>query len=265
MGKKNETTTPAVAAESLTLSPKLQAVLESLSAEERADILAMEPEAQVDALEMIASLENSENVATDVEFVAAKPERDDILILTAGGPGLRAGKKIRAFLMGTVHVFAKEMKENWKEYKGRTQTFFYNSYFKFKDINGKEFGIWSSPTLRILEKIPTHASTPSLVAQNPMVEIKYVGLVEGKEVLKQVYGIELTKGNKAHVFQVNVASGVRYNAYVKGCVNSLNSPFPIESDETAGTVSREEATRANYEKLMALQNGGDAISGLLAQ
>jgi hypothetical protein len=45
----------------------------------------------------------------------------------------------------------------------------------------------------------------------------------------------------------------------------LNSPFPIESDETAGTVSREEATRANYEKLMALQNGGDAISGLLAQ
>lgn len=246
------------------LDQRLQAVFAALSAEEQAEISIMSMDEKVDALELIASLNASLTVGGDTAFKDAKPEQDNAVILSPGGMGLRAGTKFRAYLLGTVHIFSKDIKENWKEFKGKTQTFFYNSNYKFRDMNGKEFGIWSSPTLRILEKIPTHASLPSIVKADPLVEIHYVGKVEGKEVLKQQYGIELTKGNAAHVFTVKVAEGVTYNPYIKGCVNSLNSPTPVEND-SATPVSREEATRANYERLMALQSGGNDVAGLLAQ
>ena len=270
MGKKGQTEsveTTAADVAAMALEPRLQAVLASLTAEERTGILALSSEEQIEQLEMIASIEASATMGGDVAFVSAKPTQENILILTAGGPGLRAGTTIRGYLMGIVHVFAKEMKENWKEFKGKKQVFFYNSYFKFKDANGKEFGIWNSPALRNLEKIPTHAATPALVGKNPLVEIKYVGKIEGKEVLKQQYGLELTKGNAAHVFIPKVEDGVRFNAYVKGAVNSLNSPVPVESEEEAGTVTREDATRSNYERLMQLQaqaEGGSSVAGLLS-
>jgi len=261
MAKENKTTTTEVVAG---LDQKLQAIFNGLSASEQAEIAIMNMEEKVQSLELIASLAASATIGGDMGFKDAKPEQDSTVILSPGGIGLRPGTTFRAYLLGTVHIFSKDMKENWKEFKGKNQTFFYNSNYKFADMNGKEFGIWSSPTLRILEKIPTHASLPSIVKANPLVEIHYVGKVEGKEVLKQQYGIELTKGNAAHVFTVKVADGVQYNPYIKGCVNSLNSPVPVESD-SANPVSREEATRANYERLMALQSGGSDVAGLLAQ
>lgn len=103
-----------------------------------------------------------------------------------------------------------------------------------------------------------------MVKADPMVEIAYEGKIEGKEHIKQKYGIELSKGNSIHIFNVKVADSVSYNPYIKGCLNSLNSPLPIESSSKDG-VSREEATRSNYEKLMALQAGGNDVAGLLAQ
>jgi hypothetical protein len=215
-------------------------------------------------LEIVADLAASANIAGDVAFKDARPEQINIPVLTAGGIGLRAGSKFRAYLLGTVHIFSKEIKENWKEFKGTTQTFYYNSYYKFRDVNGKEFGVWASPTLRILEKIPTHASLPGLVKNDPMVEVSYHGKIEGKERLKQEFGVELTKGNAAHVFNVKVAEGVVYNAYMKGCINSLNSPTPTESSKD-GSITREDATRANYERLMALQSGSSDVAGFLAQ
>jgi hypothetical protein len=260
MAKENKLTTEVVAG----LDQRLQTIFNGLSASEQAEIALMNMEEKVQSLELIASLAASASIGGDMAFKVAKPEQDSTVILSPGGIGLRAGTTFRAYLLGTVHIFSKDMKENWKEFKGKTQTFFYNSNYKFRDMNGKEFGIWSSPTLRILEKIPTHASLPSIVKADPLVEITYVGKIEGKEVLKQEYGIELTKGNAAHVFTVKVAEGVQYNPYIKGCVNSLNSPVPVESD-SASPVSREEATRANYERLMALQSGGNDVAGLLAQ
>lgn len=260
---KDKTTTVASDAVS-GLDQNLQAIFITLSVEEQAEISLMSMDEKIQALELLASLGASVTTASDVAFKEAKPEQDNTVILAPGGIGLRAGTKFRAYLLGTVHIFSKEMKENWKEFKGKNQTFFYNSNYKFRDMNGKEFGIWSSPTLRILEKLPTHASLPGMVKSDPLVEIHYLGKIEGKEVLKQEYGIELIKGNAAHVFKVKVAENVQYNPYIKGCVNSLNSPVPVESDSSA-PVSREEATRANYERLMALQSGGNDVAGFLAQ
>jgi hypothetical protein len=246
------------------LDQRLQAIFTALTAEEQAEVSIMSADDRVQALELISSLAASATIGGDMTFRDAKPEQDNTVILSPGGMGLRPGTTFRAYLLGTVHIFSKTIKENWKEFKGNTQTFYYNSNYKFRDMNGKEFGIWASPTLRILEKIPTHASLPSIVKADPLVEIHYVGKIEGKDLLKQEYGIELIKGNAAHVFKVKVADGVQYNPYIKGCVNSLNSPFPIESD-SGNPVSREEATRANYERLMALQANGNDVAGLLAQ
>lgn len=245
------------------LDERLQAVFAGLTKEEQAEIAVMGIEEKVEALELMASLASSVTAGGDIAFKDARPEKDNLQILTPGGIGLRAGTTFRAYLLGTVHVFSKDVKENWKEFKGKTQTFFYNSYYKFRDINGKEFGIWSSPTLRDLEKVPTHAALPSMVKADPMVQISYIGKVEGKEILKQEHGIELTKGNAAHVFKVKVAESVNYNPYIKGCINSLNSPTPVEND-SATPVSREDATRANYERLMALEDHWD-VAELLAQ
>ncbi len=263
--KQQDAGTPAIAAEVLSaLTPAQTAVLGTLSAEEVAELSAMTVQEVQENLDLLASLAASSASVSDVEFVNAKAEQENITILTAGGMGLRAGTKIRAYLLGTVHIFSKEVKENWKEFKTEKQLYFYNSYMKFRDINGKEFGIWGSPTLRILEKIPTHAATPSIVQADPMVEIGYVGKIEGKERLKQEFGIELQKGNSCHIFTVKAAAGVKVLNYTKGCVNSLNSPTPVESSSDS-SVSRDEATRNNYEKLMALQADGSGVAGLLAQ
>ena len=247
-----------------TLDAKYNALLADMTADERAEIEALSSEEQVAKLDFLLSLQSSAVVVAG-EFKDIKPVKENINILIAGGIGLKAGTKIRAQLMGTVHVFSKEFKENWKEFQGTNATYFYNSYYKLRGADGVEFGIWSSPTLRMLEKIPTHASLPTLVKNDPMVEITYVGKIEGRERLAKEFGIELRQGNSAHVFQTKVEASVKYDAYVKGCVNSLNSPTPVEKSSTE-TVSREEATRANYEKLMALQNNGaPTIAGALAQ
>jgi hypothetical protein len=266
MGKNKETATaPGLASEVVSaLTEGQKAILGSMDADGVAELSTMTIEEVQQTLDLIASLGSSANMAGDVEFVDAKPEREDIAILTAGSAALRAGTKIRAYLLGTVHIFSKSMKENWKEFKTEKQLYFYNSYYKFRDMNGKEFGIWASPTLRVLEKIPTHASTPALVAQDPLVEISYFGKIEGKERLKQEFGLELSKGNAAHVFTVRVPANVKVQNYIKGSINSLNSPVPVESSADT-SVSREEATRQNYEKLMALQGGDQGVAGILAQ
>lgn len=246
------------------LDAKYSAILADMSAEDRAELEVLTSDEQIAKLNFLLSIQASALVASDVEFKDIKPVKENINILMAGKAGLTAGTKIRAYLMGTVHIFSREFKENWKEFQGETGTFYYNSYIKFRGVDGLEFGIWGSPTLRLLEKVPTNAATPDLVKVDPMVEVTYVGKIEGRERLAKEFGIELRQGNSSHVFIVKVANGVKYDAYVKGCVNSLNAPFPIEKSAT-GTVTREEATRSNYEKLMAVQNNGGAISGLLAQ
>jgi len=270
MGKKQQDQqagTPALAAEVLAaLTPAQAAVLGSLSAEEVAELSTMTTEEVQGNLDILASLASSASAAGDVNFVDAKPEQQNLPLLVAGGMGLRAGTVITAYLLGTVHIFAKEQKENWKEFRTEKNLYYYNSYYKFRDLNGKEFGIWASPTLRILEKIPTNAATPSLVKADPMVRISYVGKIEGKERLKQEFNLEITKGNAAHVFQVKTADSVRFNSFIKGCINSLNAPTPHESSD-ATSVSKEEATRSNYERLMALEadRGQGDVAGLLAQ
>lgn len=260
---KDKTTTAATVVEGL--DARLQSVFAKLPEADQAEILKMDLESQIDALELFSSLAASVTVGNDITFKDAKPKQEKAIILSPGGVGCRPGTKFRVFLEGTVHINTADFKENWKEKMFKGKQYFYNCNYKFRDaVTGKEFGIWSSPSLRVLEKIPTHAATPHLVKADPMIELEYIGKIEGKEILSKEHGIELTKGNSSHVFKVRVADNVVYNAYKPGCVNSLNPIDPYEGN-TDGPVSRDDATRSNYERMMALQAGGNDVAGLLAQ
>jgi hypothetical protein len=247
------------------LDQRLISAFNSLSAEDKAELEIMSLEEKISALEFTASIIEANAAVKNVTFEDVESERENITILTPGGFGLRAGTTITAYLQGTYHVFAKTLKENWKEFvTAEGDMYYYNFYYRFRDANGKIFGIWGSPTLSILQKLPTNSSAPMLVGSDPLVSITYVGKVEGKEILKQEYGIELTKGNAAHVFVTQVAQGVVYDRYVKGCVNNLNPVSP--STKAKSSLSAFEASKLNYEKIMALQNGSTTdIAKVLAQ
>lgn len=247
------------------LDARLSAVFATLTPEEQKEFEAMSLEDRILELSMIADIsESSVSLLKGANLKAAKEENINLPILTAGGPGLRAGTKIAAFFMGVHHVFSKEVKENWKPFKGNKQMYYYNSYLKFKTRDGKEFGIWNSATLSILTKVLTHSSAPGIIAKDPLVAITYVGLVEGREVLERDYGIVLTTGNKAHVFTTDIEEGAQIMQYKKGVFCNLNAPTPIESDEDSAAITKEDATRSNYERLMALQSPENQVTQLLA-
>jgi hypothetical protein len=239
------------------VDPRYMAVLADYSDKEKEDFMKLSPEEKEAEVTFLLSLQASATAATDIVMADIQPEKSNIQILNAGGPGLRAGTKIKAFLHGTVFVHTKEFKENWTEIIGANGTKFYqNAYLLFSGIDGKEFGIWSGATLRDLEKVPTKSSDPT-ISKNPLVEINYLGKIEGKERLEAEFGIKLKTGNSCHVFKNKVEAGFKVDAYKKGCINPLNSSEPFEN-VSGVIVTREEATKANYERLMALQTNTQA-------
>lgn len=240
------------------LSAEQLAIFNGLSVEDQSDILELSEAADAIAMiEALGSMIASTAKLADVELVETKVE-DKFAILSAGGIGLRAGTTFRAALMGTHHIFVSDYRENWEEYVENDKTWFYNSHFKFKGVDdGKIFGVWNYGTLSDLKKMPTLSSKTGAV--DPIVEITYVGKVEGRDILKSKYNIELTRGNEAHVFIIKT-DGV-FDRYASGVVNNLNAPYPLASKKS--TLNKYEATRLNYEKIQAAQ--GQAISGLLAQ
>src|SRR5690606_29507833 len=99
---------------------------------------------------------------------------------------------------------------------------------QFKDLEGNIFRIWRSPMLSILEKVATHTVTPSNVGKDPLVTIEYHGKIEGADEVKRITGITLESGDSMHHFTVKLESDARVEKYIAGCINQLNSPYPIK-------------------------------------
>ena len=240
----------------LDLSSEQMAAFKGFAKEDQAEILGLKSASEaVSMIEALMSMAVSTSKLANVELHEAKSELENITIFSAGGPGFRAGTTFRAALLGTHHIYSTEYKENWEEYVEDDNTWYYNSIFKF-DADGKQFGIWNYGTLSDLRKIPTLASRTA--KSNPIVEVTYVGKVEGRDVLKSKYNIELTRGNEAHVFIIKTDAVI--NRYEPGTLNSLNAPFPVSSKKSG--LNKFEATRQNYERILAAQG---QVSGLLAQ
>lgn len=171
--------------------------------------------------------------------------------------GIEAGEgvilpknKIRGTFLGTVPMFSKTFKENWDEITENGQTVYMSTHYAFEDAKGNKFGVFGSSTLWKLQKIPTLATGKAFV--NPLVEVEYIGKVEGRETLEKEYGIKLTKGNSAHVFDVKTNAHV--DPTVKGCINYLRNPVPNFGAEK-NTISAIEVARQNWEKQQRLQQG----------
>jgi len=242
------------------LSTRTQAFIEGLDDDAQESFLSMSEAEQLDYIALADSLATVSMKGIDFEM--AKTENENMPILRVGLAPLVAGAKIVARLKGTRFIYSKEHKENWKKFKASNGDIFYtNSYSVFENINtGKEFGIWSYATLRILEKIPTKTvyGPDSKYKNDPVVEISYLGKIEGRDVLAKDHGIILTEGNAAHVFNVQVEKGVPVFQYEAGCLNPLNSPTPIVRN--GEKVDRVEATKSRFDKLAALN--GASVMGL---
>lgn len=160
---------------------------------------------------------------------------------------LYAGDEIGGEFLGTVPMFSTEPKENWGEEIVDGKKIWTNKHYAFKRADGTMFGLFATSTLWKLQKIATSATHQAI--KNPLVKVSYVGLVEGKEVLKEKYGIELTSGSKAHVCKLAHSKDARISEYTKGCVNLLRSPKPTFGEKS--NLSSFEQDVANFEKMQA--------------
>jgi hypothetical protein len=181
---------------------------------------------------------------------------DDYPILALGGDvpatgreenTAYAGDTIVGFLVGTVPMWSLEPKENWKEEKAEGRTYWTSVHYKFIGKDGKTFGLFSSSTLFNLQKIATSATDPVLT--NPLIGVKYIGKIEGKEILKEQHGIEITKGNSAHVCKILTGKDVKIDPFMAGCVNYTRNPLPNFGSKEK--LSKIEQAKANFAAIEA--------------
>lgn len=190
------------------------------------------------------------------EFTA-EVVNDDYPILAFGGNEnegaentIYAGQTIVGEFVGTVPMWSTEPKENWKEEEAEGRKYWTSLHYKFiNSKTGKAFGVFSSSTLFNLQKIVT-SSTDSAV-KNPTIGIKYLGKIEGKEVLKSQYGIELTKGTSAHVCKLLTPAGLVVDTYFSGCLNYTRNPLP--NFGTKVKLSKIEQAKKNFAAIEARQ------------
>lgn len=246
------------------LTPELQKIHKGLDEKDlKAFSRLRSDEEKVNYLQTIANL--SKIVADDADlFVDAEEigvEEEGVVLLSAGGAGLRAGQVITGEFLGTMPMWSTEKKANWKSDKIEGRSVWFNSNYRVKLKDGTIVGIFQTPSLSVLKKVPTLATKSAArnalpfdmingvkTLRNPRVRIEYVGLIEGAERLKAEYNMEITDGDKAHVFKVGFEKGFVFNRYVKGIVNLMKTPKPNFGTEEGEQLSLSEMLISSFEK-----------------
>lgn len=210
------------------------------------------------------------DLGTDLVEASLTNDREEYPIFRLGGneiPAngreentLYAGDEIGGEFLGTNPMFSTEPKENWEEVLVDGKKIWTNKHYVFKKADGTMFGLFATSTLWKLQKIVTSA-TKATVA-NPKVKISYVGLVEGKELLKEKYGVEITSGNKAHVCKLAHSKDAVISEYTKGCVNLLRSPRPTFGPKS--NLSSFEQDVANFEANHSYAKDSGNVAGQLS-
>jgi hypothetical protein len=198
-------------------------------------------------------------------------ETDDYPIMAFGGNEnkgeentIYAGQSIVGEFVGTVPMWSTEPKENWKEEEAEGRKYWTSLHYKFVNPKtGKHFGIFSTSTLFNLQKIVTSATDPSV--KNPLIGIRYLGKIEGKDVLEKEHGIILTKGSSAHVCKLLTPKGMTIDTYFSGCLNYTRNPLP--NFGTKVKLSKIEQAKKNFAMIEARKEAHLAtqLQGQLAQ
>lgn len=220
-----------------------QGIIKGFNPDQAEEFSKLDEKAKLDLLHALEEMveDNAKISSADQEHaidfeetsVTGKEDREDCLILKAGGIGLTKGTTIIARFLGTMPMFTDKKKEYWTEVKIGDKKWYLNMYFKFATTSGKEFGIYQSPMLRILKKVFTNSATPNLVSVDPIVRIEYFGEIESAERLKEEFNFELQKGNSAHAFRVYLNKDAKIDRYAVECVNYLRSPVPSQQSESS--------------------------------
>jgi len=214
---------------------------ESSDAEKKGMLLAMEMKAQGQI-----EIANLKTVKMDEE------ESTDPMI-AVGNIGFKAGDSITAKFLGTVPMFSKKEKANWDKVSFDGKIYYESSYYRFEKQDGTKFGVYAYSGLALLKKVHTQATNPNI--KNPLVSIKYIGHIEGKELLKEKYGITLTSGTSAHVFDLGVEADAQVERFAKGVLNYIKAPYPtFDKDEDANQDPRSIAINNWNKQQMMAQN-----------
>ena len=195
------------------------------------------------------------DLGADLVEAKLSTERDDYPLFRLGGNEIPAagraantiyaGDEIGGEFLGTKPMFSTEPKENWDEQVIEGRKVWTNKHYVFRKADGSLIGLFASSTLWKLQKIATAATHPAI--KNPLVKVSYVGLIEGKERLKDEFGIEIKSGNKAHVCRIAHSKDARVSETVAGCVNLTQSPRPTFGKTS--DLSSFDQDVANYEKM----------------
>lgn len=247
----------------MNLTPKQTEILNGMNPDQKEKFDRMNDSEKAELLSTLETLASDKEMilaATGdnaVEFedvsVTGGDEKDECPILRTGGIGLTEGTVLVCMFLGSVPMFSQEKKEYWMEKKIGDKKWYFNLFFKFQTTDGKHFGIFQSPMLRILKKVYTHAATPQLVEKNPVVKIEYFGEIESKERLKEEFNFELQKGDSAHAFRVQLSKGTKVDRYAIDCVNYLKSPIPSENtNKSSKDMDELEKMKLAYERQQSL-------------
>lgn len=202
---------------------------------------------------VLVALQMKKTGHKEVEVTKLKMDEDQATdpMIAVNSLGFKAGDTIVARFMGTVPMFSKEEKENWKKISYDNKIFFESSYFRFEREDGTTFGLYGYSGLAMLHKVHTKANNPTL-KQNPMVSIKYIGLIEGKERLKAEFGITLTSGNSSHVFDLGIEKTAIVERYTKGVLNYLKAPFPTFANSSDDQKDPHIIAQENWDRQQAI-------------
>lgn len=240
------------------LTPEQQKLIKSFDEKDKKIFDALQTDDEKirylnDIIEIQALTAETSKRGTD-DFVDSSllEEQDDTLILRPGSAGLKAGTTMVAEFLGTMPMWSTKKQSNWKSdfvktENGMTKEVWFNMNYRFR-MNGKEFGIYSTPSLSVLKKVPTLATKINTPEKNPTIRIEYVGLVEGAERLKNDFGLEISDGNSAHVFKLGFEKDYKFNRYVKGVVNLLKTPKPNFGTEEGERKTLSEELFSSFEK-----------------
>lgn len=249
------------------LTAEQETLLKGYTAEQREEFDKLSAAEKTARLEMLARFAKPATTGTEMEEAVGATREEYPIISPAS---LVAGMKIVGRFLGTKFMFSTEEKKNWEVEVIPTaqgnKKIWVNRHYVLEDLeSGEKFGVFKSPSLnKVLPKVPTRAAyefhrgdAPEGLV-NPVVELEYVGHIEGVEKLKNEYDLQITNGNSSHVFFVRLPKGFTYDGYATGVVNWINEPTP-----NFGTSEKLEGQEARERDLRRLR-GADAAQAQIA-
>lgn len=246
----------------LKLNAEQEIFVKGLNKEDRAEFDALENADKLEVLELQLSIDtDTKKLDGKIELESVGFKADGVNILVLGNSGIRgitAGRKITAMFMGMSYIFSDKAIENWTEVltADGTEKKWRSEYARFRKTDGVEFGIFTSPMLRMgLRTLLTNSATPNLVKVDPTVTIEYHGKIT-KEVAEKDFNFKMGTGSHTHAVVVKKERGAK-ELLDAGIHNYLVSPIPTSKVDLNDMTSSEREALSYNNQMRSNNEVGD--------